>query len=76
MGTVSSELIAVALFTVTTSVTLGWWIIKLSLGSELHKFRVELTRELDAMYVRRSECELKHGSSQDRLSTLESNKYR
>jgi len=73
-GSVSAELIAVAIFTLTTSVTLGWWIVKLSLGSELHKFRVDLTRELDAMYVRRGECDLKYGSAHNRLSSLESNK--
>ena len=73
-GSVSAELIAVAIFTLTTSVTLGWWIVKLSLGSELHKFRVDLTRELDAMYMRRGECDLKYGSAHSRLSSLESNK--
>lgn len=56
---------------ITSAMTLVWWLVKLTIRGELDAFRVELIKELNETYVRRSDCGLKHQDTERRIERLE-----
>ena len=55
----------------TNAVTIAWWLVKLTIRSELDSFKAELGKYLDGSYIRRAECALMHDETQRRINRLE-----
>ena len=55
----------------TGLLTMTWWIMKLTIRSELQQFKVDFIDYLNKQYVRRTECGLMHQDTNRRLGDIE-----